>query len=70
MNYIDPSDQPGVDSLEVAPGSALDFDVEGRLGGIDIDHAGKVVNLSHVEAKALPLTNDFTGECGTAVRAF
>jgi uncharacterized protein YuzE len=37
--YVDLSERTSVDSLEVAPGVVLDFDVEGRLVGIDIDHA-------------------------------
>ena len=54
--YIDLSEKTSVDSLEVAPGVVLDFDEERRLVGIDIDHASQVVNLSHLEAKALPIT--------------
>ncbi len=42
--YIDLSEKPSVDSREVAPGIVLDFDAEGRLVGIDIDQASKVVN--------------------------
>jgi uncharacterized protein YuzE len=34
----------------------LDFDEEGHLVGIDIDHASRVVNLSRLEAEALPFT--------------
>jgi uncharacterized protein YuzE len=33
----------------------LDFDADGRLVGIDIDHASQVVNLSRLEATALPI---------------
>ena len=54
--YIDLSEKTSVDSLEVAPGVVLDFDAEGHLVGIDIDHASDVVNLNHFEAKALPIT--------------
>ncbi len=54
--YIDLSEKTSVDSLEVAPGVVLDFDAEGHLVGIDIDHASKVVSLSRLEAKALPVT--------------
>lgn len=54
--YIDLSERPSVDSREVAPGVILDFDAEGRLVGIDIDHASQVVNLSRLEAEALPVT--------------
>lgn len=53
--YIDLSDRSSVDSREVAPGVVLDFDAEGHLVGIDIDHASQIVNLSRLEAEALPL---------------
>jgi len=54
--YIDLSEKASVDSQEVTPGVVLDFDSEGRLVGIDIDHASQVVNLSRLEAEALPIT--------------
>ena len=52
--YIDLIDQPSTDSQEVAPGVVLDFDASGRLVGIDIDHASTNVELSRLEAIALP----------------
>ncbi|MGQ9627959.1 MAG: DUF2283 domain-containing protein [Anaerolineae bacterium] len=55
--YIDLSEKVSVDSQEVAPGVVLDFDAEGHLVGIDIDHASQVVNLSSLEAEALPISN-------------
>jgi len=54
--YIDLSEKTSVDRLEVAPGVVLDFDTEGNLVGIDIDHASRIVNLSRLEAEALTLT--------------
>ncbi len=53
--YIDLADRPGVESREVAPGVVLDLDGEGRLVGIDIDNASKVVDLERIEAEELPL---------------
>ena len=53
--YIDLSEKPSTDSSEVAPGVILDFDENGQLVGIDIDHASKVANLSTLEAKSLPV---------------
>ena len=53
--YIDLSEKPSADSREVAPGVVLDFDAKGNVVGIDIDHASKIVDLSKVEAEALPL---------------
>jgi uncharacterized protein YuzE len=54
--YIDLSEKTSVDSLEVSSGVVLDFDEEGKIVGIDIDHASKIVNLSRLEAKDLPIT--------------
>ena len=54
--YIDLSEKTSTDSREVVPGVVLDFDAEGNLVGIDIDHASKIVNLSRLEAEALPIT--------------
>ena len=53
--YIDLSEKPSTDSTEVAPGIILDFDENGQLVGIDIDHASKVANLSTLEAKSRPV---------------
>jgi uncharacterized protein YuzE len=39
--YIDLAEKTSVDSQEVAPGVVLDFDAEGHLVGIDIDHASR-----------------------------
>ena len=49
------SQKTSVDSQKVAPGVVLDFDAEGQLVGIDIDHASRVVDLSRLEAEALPI---------------
>ena len=55
--YIDLAERVGADSQEVAPGVVLDFDAEGKLVGIDIDHASSVVNLSRLEAESLPVSD-------------
>lgn len=52
--YIDLSSSESADSQEVAPGVVLDFDAEGKLVGIDIDNASKIVDLTRLEAEALP----------------
>lgn len=53
--YIDLSERVSADSREVVPGVVLDFDANGNLVGIDIDHAGKVVNCSPGEPATLDL---------------
>ena len=55
--YIDLSEKVGVQSQEVAPGVVLDFDDKGQVVGIDIDHASKIVDLSRLEAEALPVAS-------------
>ncbi len=53
--YIELSENPSADSQEVAPNVVLDFDTEGHLVGIDLDHASKFVNLSRLEVNSLPV---------------
>lgn len=53
--YIDLAARPSAESQEVAPGVVLDFDAGGRIVGIDIDHASKIVDLTRLEAEALPV---------------
>ncbi len=55
--YIELAPRPSADSREVAPGVLLDFDAAGNLVGIDVDHASRVVDLSRLEAQALPVTS-------------
>lgn len=52
--YIELSENPGKDVREVMPGVVLDFDAGGKLVGIDIDGASKIVNLSEFQALGLP----------------
>ena len=52
--YIDLSEKPSRESLEVAPGIVLDFDEENNIVGIDIDRASKILNLSELEISSVP----------------
>jgi uncharacterized protein YuzE len=54
--YIELSPAPGVDSEEVRPGIVLDLDAAGHLVGIDIDRASERVDISRIEATALPFS--------------
>lgn len=53
--YIDLAERPGSDSREVAARVVADFDEEGHLVGIDIDHASRLTDLSRVDMEDLPL---------------
>lgn len=53
--YIDLAERPAADSREIEPGVVLDFDADGRLVGIDIDHASRALALDRLEVSALPL---------------
>ncbi len=53
--YIDLSEKSSVDSKEIAEGVVIDFDENGHIVGIDIDHASKIVNLKKIESSSLPL---------------
>jgi uncharacterized protein YuzE len=55
--YLDLSNRASSDSREVAPGVVLDFDANGHLVGIDIDHASKIADLSKLEAEELPVNH-------------
>ncbi|MFB3923053.1 MAG: DUF2283 domain-containing protein [Terriglobia bacterium] len=52
--YIDLNSKPSVDSQEVAEGLVLDFDAEGNIVGIDIDHASQKLDLKSLETVSLP----------------
>ena len=53
--YIDLSEKSSIDSREVADGVVLDFDENGHLVGIDIDHASRIVDLKSLEAISIPI---------------
>jgi uncharacterized protein YuzE len=53
--YIDLSERPSVESREVSEGVVLDYDAQGNLAGIDIDHASRKLNLREVVTSQIPL---------------
>ena len=55
--YISLIEKPSTDSQEISSGIVLDFDNQGNLVGIDIDNASKVVDLTRLEAEALPINS-------------
>lgn len=54
--YIDLSERPSMESREVSEGVVLDYDVEGRLVGIDIDNASNKIDLERLILRDLPGT--------------
>jgi uncharacterized protein YuzE len=52
--YIDLNARPSADSREVAEGLVVDFDGEGRVVGIDIQHASELLDLKTLETESLP----------------
>lgn len=52
--YIDLSERPSAESREVSEGVVLDYDVDGRLVGIDIDNASNKVELKKLILSRLP----------------
>ena len=53
--YIELSDKASAESEEVAAGVVVDFDSEGHIVGLDIDHASKLVDLTTLETESIPL---------------
>lgn len=53
--YIELTAEQGSETREVSEGVNVDLDARGNLVGFDIDRASRVVDLSFLEAQALPL---------------
>ena len=52
--YIELNAKPSADSREIADGLVVDFDSEGNIVGIDIEHASQKLDLKTLETEALP----------------
>ena len=48
--YIELTERNSVDSKEASPGVVLDYDSDGVLVGIDIDHASSITDVSRLES--------------------
>ena len=53
--YIDLSHKQSTEGQEVSEGVVLDYDAEGNLVGIDIDHASQKLNLRELVTNHIPL---------------
>jgi len=52
--YIELTGAPGAEAREIVAGLVADFDADGNVVGLDIDHASRKLDLSKVETIALP----------------
>ncbi|MGA2630660.1 MAG: DUF2283 domain-containing protein [Terriglobia bacterium] len=52
--YIDLNSRPSAESREIGNGLVIDFDAEGNIVGIDIDHASKKLDLQTLETVSVP----------------
>ncbi len=57
MLYIQLTQEPSAESEEVVPGVVVDLDAQNRIIGIEIENAGKSIDLSRLELSALPISN-------------
>ena len=53
--YIHLADRASVDSDEVKDGVVLDYDANGALVGIDVQHASQRADISNLSLSHLPL---------------
>jgi uncharacterized protein YuzE len=53
--YIHLAERPAVDSDEVVNGVVLDFDADGALVGIDVQHASLKADIHRLAVNHLPL---------------
>lgn len=56
--YIDLSEKPSVDSVEISEGIVVDYDSEGNIVGIDIDNASKKLSLKKLTINKLPFKQE------------
>ena len=68
MLYIQLTDRASTESEEVAPGIVVDFDENNHIVGVEIEDASKVIDLSRLELKAIPVTNLIFSEITSATR--
>ena len=53
--YIDLSTRASTDSREISKDIVLDFDEDGVIVGIDIQHASTNLDLKTIEVESLPI---------------
>lgn len=53
--YIELNPKPSKNSQEISEGIVIDFDEQGNIVGIDIQHASDQLDLDTLETVSLPL---------------
>jgi uncharacterized protein YuzE len=53
--YIELKEEAGTETREIAAGLNVDLNAAGEVVGFDIDHASRHLDLTTLEAVALPL---------------
>jgi len=53
--YIDLNAAPSVDSREISDDLVVDYGEDGRIVGLDIQHASASLDLSKIETEHLPI---------------
>jgi uncharacterized protein YuzE len=53
--YIELQPEPSTDSIEISDGLVVDLNADGRVVGIDIDHAAERMDLTRIDTVALPV---------------
>ena len=53
--YITLREGPGADAQETADGVVLDLDAEGRVVGIEVEHASERADLDNFQLASFPL---------------
>jgi uncharacterized protein YuzE len=59
--YIELKANPSADSREVSEGLVVDFDADGRVVGLDIQHASETLDLNTLETESLPASRTRIG---------
>jgi len=54
--YIELNAKPSADSREIVDGLVVDFDTDGNVVGIDVEHASTKLDLGTLEADSFPAT--------------
>ena len=47
--------RPGADADEIAPDVVVDYDAEGRVVALEVEHASEQMDLTNVEMEGLPV---------------